>query len=74
LVFLLASESSRVGFVVLKTGEKIAADIVIVGAGVIPSTDYLKGSGITLDRDGGITVDSHLRVNQNGVKNVYAIG
>lgn len=74
MVFLLASESSRVGFVVLKTGEKIAADIVIVGAGVIPSTDYLKGSGITLDRDGGITVDSHLRVNQNGVKNVYAIG
>ncbi|KAI8805002.1 hypothetical protein BJ742DRAFT_822322 [Cladochytrium replicatum] len=56
------SDSSRIGGVVLKTGETIAADVVLLGAGVIPKTDFLKSSGIVLDRDGGITVEASLKV------------
>jgi NADPH-dependent 2,4-dienoyl-CoA reductase/sulfur reductase-like enzyme len=62
----------EVGYVVLKSGEKIECDLVILGAGVVPKTDYLKSSGITLDKDGGISVDAHMAV--PGVENVFAIG
>ncbi|KAJ3327139.1 hypothetical protein HDU76_012323 [Blyttiomyces sp. JEL0837] len=67
-----AKNSSKVGSVVLKSGEKLPADVVIIGAGVVPKTDYLKGSGITLDRDQGITVDAHMQV--PNVDGVFAIG
>ncbi|KAJ3217395.1 hypothetical protein HDU67_007978 [Dinochytrium kinnereticum] len=64
--------ASKVGFVVLKTGEKIPADVIIIGAGVIPKTDYLKGTDIVLDRDQGITVDAFLRV--PNAMGVFAVG
>lgn len=56
----------------MKSGERLAADIVILGAGVAPKTDYLKTSGITLDRDGGITVADGMAI--PNVANVYAVG
>ncbi|KAH6564162.1 hypothetical protein BASA50_006853 [Batrachochytrium salamandrivorans] len=65
-------DPERVGFVVLKSGKKIPADIVILGAGVFPQTTYLKNSGITLDRDGGITVSAGMQV--PNVDDVYAVG
>ena len=71
-ILMLATVPTQVGFVLLKSGEKIAADVVILGAGVIPKTDFLKESGITLDRDGGITVTSTLAV--PSVNDVYAVG
>ena len=43
-----------------------------MGTGVSPSTDFLKNSGFTLEKDGGITVDEYLRV--KGYKNIYAAG
>lgn len=59
--------------VVLKNGTELPADVVILGVGVAPATEYLKeGSGIKLERDGGVLVDEYLRV--PGVDNVYAIG
>ncbi|KAJ3415473.1 hypothetical protein HDV05_004915 [Chytridiales sp. JEL 0842] len=67
-----AKNKDKVGAVVFKSGEKVAADVVIIGAGVIPKTDYLKGSGITLDRDQGITVDATMQV--PNVEGVFAIG
>jgi NAD(P)H-nitrite reductase large subunit len=66
------ADKSKVGFVVLKSGKKIAADFVILGAGVVPKTDYLKTSGIPLDKDGGITVNGSMQV--SGVQDVFAIG
>ncbi len=43
-----------------------------MGTGVSPATDFLKESGFSLEKDGGIAVDEYLRV--KGHKNIYAIG
>jgi len=49
----------RDGGVVLKSGEKLQADLVVAGFGVTPATDYL--TGIDRNEDGGITVDATLQ-------------
>ena len=54
--------------VVLDSGERIEADLVILGVGVTPATDYLEG--VDLHKDGGVIVDDHLRV----ADGVYAAG
>ncbi|KAF9466559.1 flavoprotein [Collybia nuda] len=60
---------------VVVNGTTLPADFVIMGVGVAPATEYLKGSGIDVEKDGGIKVDKYLRV-QSGTdrKNIYAIG
>ncbi|KAI8899560.1 hypothetical protein BC833DRAFT_585459 [Globomyces pollinis-pini] len=68
----LASDPKKVGAVVLKGGKSIPCNFVILGAGVIPKTDFLKSSGIPLDKDGGITVDGSMNV--PGFDGIYAIG
>ena len=65
-------DPKSVGAVVLKGGKHLPADFVILGAGVIPKTDYLKSSGITLDRDQGISVNGSMEV--PGFADIYAIG
>ena len=47
--------------VVLDNGERIAADVVVVGIGVSPATDYLVG--LAAQEDGGLKVDNHLAAN-----------
>jgi NADPH-dependent 2,4-dienoyl-CoA reductase/sulfur reductase-like enzyme len=71
-----SSDSSKVGSVVLKSGEKLPADVVLMGAGVKPVTDYAQNiPGIQLDdKDKSIIVDEQLRLKGIGKKNVYAIG
>ncbi|KAJ3359632.1 hypothetical protein HDU91_004863 [Kappamyces sp. JEL0680] len=66
------SDPSRVGAVVLKSGKSIPADFVILGAGVIPKTDFLKSSGIPIDKDQGISVTASMEV--PNFEGVYAIG
>lgn len=39
----------RVESVVLSDGTRLDADVVVVGIGVIPNTEWLEGSGLTLD-------------------------
>jgi NAD(P)H-nitrite reductase large subunit len=56
----------------LKSGKKIPCDFVILGAGVVPKTDFLNQSGIPLDKDGGISVNASMQV--PGASGVYAIG
>lgn len=56
----------------LEGGVFIPADIIIAGVGVRPATDFLKNSGFTLEKDGGIRVDEYLRV--VGYENIYALG
>lgn len=53
-------------------GETIPADLVVVGAGIIPSTGYLdEAEGVQLNpRGGGVIVDEHLRA----CEDVYAAG
>jgi NADPH-dependent 2,4-dienoyl-CoA reductase/sulfur reductase-like enzyme len=56
--------------VLLDDGTKIDADLVIMGVGVRPVTNYLKG--VDRDKDGGLSVDSHLRLHK--FNNVYVAG
>ena len=48
---------------------EIVADVVIMATGIKTNLDWLKGSGVVIDR--GVVVDEHLRSN---VTNVYAAG
>lgn len=59
----------RVERVVLDDGTVIPADLVVVGIGVVPSTQWLEGSGVTIDD--GIVCDETL---WTGVPGVYAAG
>jgi len=68
----LESSGGKVTGVNIDDGSTVPADLVVVGIGVTPSTDWLKGSGITLhERDGGIVCDETL---STGVPGVYAAG
>ncbi|HSP16531.1 MAG TPA: FAD-dependent oxidoreductase [Thermoanaerobaculia bacterium] len=55
--------------VVLDDGERLPADFVVIGVGVVPSTELAERAGIAVDR--GILVDDHLRTN---ARDVYAAG
>lgn len=62
--------NDRVEYVTLNNGEKVAADLVIMGIGVQPNTRYLKG--IKLDeKDHSIQVNSYL---QTEITDIYASG
>jgi len=52
--------TDRVEAVILESGERIATDAVVVGVGVQPSVEYLRG--IELQKDGSIAVDATLKV------------
>ncbi|MEP7274677.1 MAG: FAD-dependent oxidoreductase, partial [Acidobacteriota bacterium] len=58
----------KVAAVSLENGERLDADLVIVGVGVKPATDFL--AGVRLHKDGGVLVDEHLRA----ADGVYAAG
>ncbi|MFW6138579.1 MAG: FAD-dependent oxidoreductase [Spirochaetota bacterium] len=61
--------NSRVEQVVLKSGETIEADMVIMGAGAAPAVGLLENSGLV--HQGEVPVDSRL---QTGAQDVYAAG
>ena len=62
--------SNQVEQVTLDSGEQIAADMVIIGVGVEPNTNYLQG--IKLDeKDHSIQVNSYL---QTEINDIYAAG
>ncbi|KUI26043.1 pyridine nucleotide-disulfide oxidoreductase [Mycobacterium sp. IS-1496] len=59
----------RVQSVVLSDGTEVEADLVVVGIGSRPATDWLDGSGITLDN--GVVCDAEGR---SSAPHVWAIG
>ncbi|KAJ4480072.1 hypothetical protein J3R30DRAFT_3468054 [Lentinula aciculospora] len=61
---------------VVVNGKALPADFVIMGVGVAPATEFLKSSGIELEKGGGIEVDEYLRVSKlpANVEGVFAIG
>ncbi|PNY27932.1 Apoptosis-inducing factor 1 [Tolypocladium capitatum] len=68
-----ASDPSKVGAVCLEDGTRLEADLVILGVGVAPATEFLRGNEILrLEQDGSITTDENFQV--TGLKDVYAIG
>ena len=58
----------KVAAVILDNGERLDADLVVVGIGVTPATGFLEG--VTLHADGGVVVDKHLRA----ADSLYAAG
>lgn len=61
--------SGHVESVVLTDGTVLPADVVVVGVGVRPDTDWLAGSGVSLDD--GVLTDEHLLTS---LPDVYAVG
>ncbi len=69
LVEILGDENGRARAVVTDKGETIPCDLVGLTAGVSPNIDFLKGSGIALNK--GVLVNRYLETNMD---DVYAIG
>jgi len=68
----LTARDGRVTGVSLDDGSTVPADLVVVGTGVLPNTEWLAGSGIQLhERDRGILSDATLCTGPPGV---YAAG
>ncbi|KAL2841468.1 hypothetical protein BJX68DRAFT_245447 [Aspergillus pseudodeflectus] len=67
-------EARKVGAVHLQDGTVLPADLVILGVGVRPATDFLSGNpAVTLEKDGSIKTDEHFAV-PNLNNDVFAIG
>lgn len=60
--------ANRVESVRLTDGTEIPADLVVIGIGAVPNTDWLEGSGLTLGN--GVVCDAHLQAGPD----VYAAG
>ncbi|MEH2445243.1 MAG: FAD-dependent oxidoreductase [Nostoc sp.] len=61
--------SDQVEAVILDNGDRLKADIVIVGIGVQPATDFLEGIDL-YPKDGSVVVDEYLRA----ADGIYAAG
>lgn len=57
--------------VVLKNGEVLNADVIILGLGVKPETGLVREAGLTIGERGGIRVDEQLRTND---PDIFAVG
>lgn len=58
--------------VILDNQERIPADMVVVGIGVQPATDFLEG--IDLNQDKSVPVNEHLLCTAEGIEDLYAAG
>ena len=61
--------NDKVEAVILDNGDRLKADIVIVGIGVQPATDFLQGIDLH-PKDGSVVVDEYLRA----ADGIYAAG
>jgi len=62
-------ENGRVSSIILRNQQEIPCDLVIITIGMKPNIDFLKNSGILLDK--GVIVDKFMRTN---ISNIYAAG
>jgi len=61
----------KVEEVELENGERIKADAVILGMGVVPNTKLAQEAGIKVNERGAIIVDEYMRTSE---KDVFAVG
>jgi 3-phenylpropionate/trans-cinnamate dioxygenase ferredoxin reductase subunit len=61
----------RVTKVFTKAGRELEADVVVIGAGVVPDVMLARSAGLELGGSGGVRVDARL---QTGVPGVFAAG
>lgn len=64
-------EPADASVVVLKSGERLPADAVILGLGVKPDASLAKAAGLEIGTLGGIRVDEHLRTSD---PHIWAVG
>ncbi|XP_075296397.1 apoptosis-inducing factor 3 [Opisthocomus hoazin] len=67
----LKGKDGKVTEAVLASGEKLPADVVVVGIGAFPSSAFLKDTSIARDNRGAILVDLHMQTN---IPKVFAAG
>ncbi|NXQ22550.1 AIFM3 factor, partial [Peucedramus taeniatus] len=67
----LRGKDGKVTEAVLANGEKLPADVVVVGIGSTPNSAFLKGTSIARDDKGAILVNLHMQTN---IPNVFAAG
>lgn len=65
------SEPARASVVVLKDGQRLPADCVVLGLGVRPEAGLAKEAGLEIGGRGGIRVSEHL---QTSDPNIWAVG
>ena len=63
-------KGGRLSGAITRAGKEIEAELAIVGVGVQPSTGYLEGSGVDLER-GTVLVDERFATN---VPSIWAVG
>ncbi|CAJ1063748.1 apoptosis-inducing factor 3 [Xyrichtys novacula] len=61
----------KVKEVVLKSGTVIPADVLIVGIGIKPNSEYLRGNKIQMDSKNFVIVDKYMRTN---IPDVFCAG
>lgn len=66
-----AGEEARASVVVLKSGRRLAADLVVLGLGVRPDTRLAKEAGLEIGATGGIRVNDRL---QTSDLSIWAVG
>ena len=57
LVSAIRHKEGEQSEVALANGETLKADVIVMGVGVRPATDFLKEAGWQLERDGSLRVD-----------------
>lgn len=63
--------TKKVEYVELSNGDRLEADVVILGIGVIPSTELAQNAGLEIGVKGGIKVDEYMRTSD---PNILAAG
>jgi len=63
--------TKKVEYVQLKDGQRVKADLVILGIGVIPSVELAEKAGLKIDKRAGIEVDGFMRTSD---ENIFACG
>ncbi len=66
-----AGERAAASVVVLRSGARLPADLVILGLGVRPEIDLARDAGLEIGEHGGIRVDEHL---QTSDPHIWAVG
>ena len=61
--------SDRVSAAMLKSGDRLPCDLVVIGVGILPNVELAKDAGLTIDN--GIVVNEYL---QSSHPDVYAAG
>lgn len=63
--FILGTK--KVEYVQLKNGQRIKADLVILGIGVVPNVELAEKAGLKVDKKAGVWVDDFMRTSDEGI-------